>query len=97
MEAVEDEAAISTLTAKLEADPRRKRWEHLPLPREVITGRVAHELQNGNMFWFNWFTEFLHYPSWLDIVSVALQRWLKSLTTWDSRRSLPSPIIPDKG
>jgi hypothetical protein len=36
IEAVEDKAVISALATRLEADPYRKRWEHLPLPKEVI-------------------------------------------------------------
>lgn len=36
MEAIEDKAVIFTLATRLEADPCRKRWQYLPLPKEVI-------------------------------------------------------------
>ncbi|KAH8751119.1 hypothetical protein F5883DRAFT_212100 [Diaporthe sp. PMI_573] len=39
---------------------------YLDQPPEVVTGRIAHELQNGNMCWFNCFTEFMH---WVNFTS----------------------------
>lgn len=39
---------------------------YLDQPAEDVTGRIAHELHNSNMFWFNHFTEFIH---WVLLVS----------------------------
>jgi len=34
---------------------------YLGQPPEEVTGRISRELQSGNMFWFECFTEFMHW------------------------------------
>lgn len=55
---------------------------------EDATGRIAHELQNGNMFWFNWFTEFLH---WVDSSSPSRfsdeLKTILDLDPWENGRA----------
>lgn len=51
---------------------------YLDQPPEHVT---AHKLQNCNMFWFNWFTEFLH---WVNFFSPSrFSDKLKSILNLD--------------